>query len=71
MDSYQSSGVDSSVLTAIALASEGVSETMDGMEFLASGPEVSVEVSVDPVRKQLRLLQQRTRCSEIRTFMGF
>ncbi len=38
------------------------SETMDVREFLASGPEVSVEVSVNPVRKRLRLLQQRTRC---------
>ena len=34
------------------------------------GPEVSVEVSVDPVGKRLRLLQQRTRCAEIRTFHG-
>ncbi len=29
-----------------------------------------VEVSVNPVRKRLQLLQQRTRCAEIRTFFG-
>ncbi len=46
------------------------SETLDVREFLASGPEVSVEVSVNPVRQQLQLLQQRTRCAEIRTFHG-
>ena len=32
--------------------------------------EVSVEVSVYPVRKRLQLRQQRTRCAEIRTFSG-
>ncbi len=46
------------------------SETLDAVEFLASSPEVSVEVSVDPVRKRLQLPQQRTRCAEIRTFHG-
>ena len=43
---------------------------MDVWEFLASGPEVSVEVSVNPVRKRLQLRQQRTRRAEIRTFHG-
>ena len=46
------------------------SETLDLLEFPASGPEVSVEVSVNPVRKRLQLRQQRTRCAEIRTFSG-
>ena len=46
------------------------SETMDVREFLASDPEVSVGVSVDGVRKRLQLLQQRTRCAEIRAFHG-
>ena len=44
----------------------GGSETLDVLEFLASGPEVSVEVSVNPVRKRLQVLQQRTRCEEMR-----
>ncbi len=46
------------------------SETLDIRELLASGAEVSVEVSVNPVRKRLQLLQQRTRCAEIHTFSG-